>query len=716
MGSLVVMRPNDRQYEQVHSPRTGPANCRTGWDNLVSLSDVSRIARLRQRVSRAALSINAIGFLSAVYILVYLPKTGPLSFAVSLTLSVCVFACATYLAKALRAGDRSAAWFIAVWCLLWMAVDFGDGLPKAVADGVDIFTVMGFLIFTLPIPLGLIGAIAVFRSPHQEADPTAPGAMKFPFERGGIRTGRHPAFTNKRNLPLYRLLILVPLPYIFFMAARMTNGTANSNSSSQAEALGHLVGGALGAMLTWVPLTVYIYRRARRKALLPAAELNRKIGRPPVLYLRSFADDRLKMRARAGNGRLFLERLLKIRFEEVVTDHLWHYGPVVAIGTPGDKLPPLGAARDYLPDNGWQGRVSQLMNESSMIALVVGRTEGLGWELNTIIRASLLARLVLVLPPLASTVEIEQRWAATRRVATAAGLHLPSQIDSYRVRAIAFSHHGATRLVTTDQRNDWAYETALDAAIELIQLPTRGQLSDQRRSDVLAPLSHPRGPQGSHPRQIVVGMTLLAWLLVVLPQITAHDAKATVKASPQTIATSTPQPTTDLPSPEPAPGQVATTAPPSGLSPGEAALWSSLRMGGVAPDTCASYPLAESDVPGVVAAISCRLQDSSLDQPIWYRKFANAATMNGYMTMRANEINTVHGSCQAGQEADEHWKSGGTSMGRLVCVYEPANGLNYYKIAWASDDTDTVAIIKSEQPATLWNWWSRYGGRQFGTG
>ena len=54
-----------------------------------------------------------------------------------------------------------------------------------------------------------------------------------------------------------------------------------------------------------------------------------------MLYLRSFHDDsKLKIRARAANGRTVLEKFVRVTFEEVVTDHLWNYGPVLAIGNP----------------------------------------------------------------------------------------------------------------------------------------------------------------------------------------------------------------------------------------------------------------------------------------------------------------------------------------------------------------------------------------------
>ena len=82
-----------------------------------------------------------------------------------------------------------------------------------------------------------------------------------------------------------------------------------------------------------VYLEVRIYRRARRNAMLPGSTLINKDPRPYILYLRSFEDDtRIKRSARTTNGRIILERLVKLSFEEIVTDHLWGYGPVLALG------------------------------------------------------------------------------------------------------------------------------------------------------------------------------------------------------------------------------------------------------------------------------------------------------------------------------------------------------------------------------------------------
>jgi hypothetical protein len=101
-----------------------------------------------------------------------------------------------------------------------------------------------------------------------------------------------------------------------------------------------------------VPATVFLYRRARRYAAREAVKVSERDSRQIILYLRWFEDDRLTMRARRANGRSWLDSVYKIGFEEVIADHLFQYGPVVAIGKPDDKVPSLGASRDYLNDGG----------------------------------------------------------------------------------------------------------------------------------------------------------------------------------------------------------------------------------------------------------------------------------------------------------------------------------------------------------------------------
>ena len=168
------------------------------------------------------------------------------------------------------------------------------------------------------------------------------------------------------------------------------------------------------------------------------------------------------LRARATNGRILPERLVLVSFEEVVTDHLWGYGPVLAIGDPQTKgkTAPLGAARDYATDSDWQDRVMELMQQASMVVVIAGQTKGLVWEIETVVSQGFLSKLVLLLPP----VEWQEREARWRFLESSIpSLSLRSDIDLVPARAVIFPEGRAT-LICGDKRNDWTYEAVLDAS------------------------------------------------------------------------------------------------------------------------------------------------------------------------------------------------------------------------------------------------------------
>jgi hypothetical protein len=66
--------------------------------------------------------------------------------------------------------------------------------------------------------------------------------------------------------------------------------------------------------------------------------------------------------------------------EQNLTEVLSEIGPVVAIGRPGEKLPPLGAARLYVCGDDWQTEVRSLLADPALVVLRLGSTEGFHWE------------------------------------------------------------------------------------------------------------------------------------------------------------------------------------------------------------------------------------------------------------------------------------------------------------------------------------------------
>ena len=125
----------------------------------------------------------------------------------------------------------------------------------------------------------------------------------------------------------------------------------------------------------------YLYRRGRQHTALLAEDVVSRDTRPPIVYLRSFTDE-------IAIGRE--EEALAAIFGEV--------GPFVAIGRPGDPLPPLGASRFYVAHSDWQRLVRDLLAKASLVLMLAGRTEGLAWEIAQCRRLLDPRRLIILVP------------------------------------------------------------------------------------------------------------------------------------------------------------------------------------------------------------------------------------------------------------------------------------------------------------------------------
>jgi hypothetical protein len=152
------------------------------------------------------------------------------------------------------------------------------------------------------------------------------------------------------------------------------------------------VAGAVTILLARVPLAL-----ARRFALArpnPASTYE-------IVFLRSFQDDGLKIRAR-GDSRGLVDRLTmqhRHGYEHLLVASAQPFGPVVAIGQPGESIPPIVAFRRYYEDDEWQGAVHTMLRGAKFIVLSVGDTPSVGWEISKVRGLGLLDRTVFVVPP-----------------------------------------------------------------------------------------------------------------------------------------------------------------------------------------------------------------------------------------------------------------------------------------------------------------------------
>jgi hypothetical protein len=224
-----------------------------------------------------------------------------------------------------------------------------------------------------------------------------------------------------------------------------------------------LLAPALAAMAI-VPLML-----SRRVAMRTLRRQALRDLRAPVLLLRSFADDKRRVRARGRFRGGFVDEFAmrrSERFEEVIAFALGEIGPVFAVGQVGERLPPaLGAVRRQLPNEEWQNRVTDWMQEAQVIVVVMGRSESLVWELRRIREMGYLQKTVVLFPP-TSLSEQRARLGVLRET-----LELPwptLTLDGSRasVVSVTFPHVGAPPFLQyAAGQDDLAYDCALQVAL-----------------------------------------------------------------------------------------------------------------------------------------------------------------------------------------------------------------------------------------------------------
>jgi len=217
----------------------------------------------------------------------------------------------------------------------------------------------------------------------------------------------------------------------------------------------------LGVAGLFVASSAAAHVRAARDAA--ARERARRRATPHVLYLRSFGDDKLRV-ASPRLERRGLERLSWRRselFEDVIARALSSIGPVVAITRPGTGQRDLGAARDSIVVDDWLTAVKGYMSNALLVAVVMGTSEGLVRELETLGELGLLDRVCVFVPPVDDE-DIRQRMDVLERQASFSDLWGKLADDEeWRSRVVALtSFRGHRAVLTSSKRTASAYRAA----------------------------------------------------------------------------------------------------------------------------------------------------------------------------------------------------------------------------------------------------------------
>ncbi len=207
----------------------------------------------------------------------------------------------------------------------------------------------------------------------------------------------------------------------------------------------------------------YFLAKTKQLAALSALQIRKRDRRPPVLLLRSFQDDLTPVQAKPSYSRhlppsFFHEKALT--FEEVIERTLSAYGPVIAIGRPGEPLPPAGAAREYLLNAEWQTRVNEYIRESRLVVAILGKTEGLQFEYRALVDLRAVNKLIVLFPPV-SAKERQARWGKFCEViGIDAARWRPDELKDALLAT--FPENGDSRFVTCEGRDEECYQLALE--------------------------------------------------------------------------------------------------------------------------------------------------------------------------------------------------------------------------------------------------------------
>jgi hypothetical protein len=293
----------------------------------------------------------------------------------------------------------------------------------------------------------------------------------FVLRRRTVRIGGLPKMRGASYAAVAVALILGLLGYVLLLLGAWMQ----AHDPEYALTLGTsgLGVGLAYASLPVLGLAVVSHRYAVRMALShPPAH---RADGAPILYLRSFGDDRLPLRVAPYGRRSFLERLSARRrqsFEEILAEDLQRRAPVAAVGEPGRRMPPIGFVRRSLSDDEWQSHVWQWMNIAHTIVVVVGLGAGLQWEMEALARTGAWRKTLFVFPPMQAD-ELRRRRFRLADLLARSGFRGPGIADPWTPALIvALDSRGVCHYWCARRINAWSYKAALDSAMRFRSQPT----------------------------------------------------------------------------------------------------------------------------------------------------------------------------------------------------------------------------------------------------
>ncbi|RYD27179.1 MAG: hypothetical protein EOP87_21565, partial [Verrucomicrobiaceae bacterium] len=142
-------------------------------------------------------------------------------------------------------------------------------------------------------------------------------------------------------------------------------------------------------------------------------------GRPPILFLRSFQDDQVRLPERGFLPRLwraiFSPGIRGRRLDHFLIEGFSRYGPALALGNPGEKNLPFGAARVYCTHDTWKDKVAEIADRADHVLLVADSTPGVEWEIYHFLKPPWREKTLFIVAPKSADLREAPTLAAALR-------------------------------------------------------------------------------------------------------------------------------------------------------------------------------------------------------------------------------------------------------------------------------------------------------------
>ena len=217
-------------------------------------------------------------------------------------------------------------------------------------------------------------------------------------------------------------------------------------------------------------LGFFVLIRGRRYFQINADSLLAIDQRAPILFLRSFDDDERQIYRLSD--RAFVDFSLETR----LTSHFSRFGPFIAIGSPKETVPQLGAARVLLSDDEWQPRVKHWIQDASLIIMYSGKTHWVNWELRKVLQNESITRLILMIPQVKGWLKSKLKKEISARVEHIRAIfkntpweeELLMFDDFVGLRAMLFRPDGSMVMIKSRSRRRDSYHLAALVAHQIL--------------------------------------------------------------------------------------------------------------------------------------------------------------------------------------------------------------------------------------------------------